>query len=38
MEGKSCFNFTEAPDPTLQRELTKLTAAGFALYRRKNLL
>jgi hypothetical protein len=38
MEGKSSFNFTEAPDPALQRELIKLTAAGFALYRRKNLL
>ena len=37
MQGKSCFNFT-SPDPTLFRELAKLTAAGFALYRRKNLL
>ncbi len=37
MQGKSCFNFTE-PDPALFRELAKLTAAGFALYRRKNLL
>jgi hypothetical protein len=37
MQGKSCFNFT-APDPVLFRELAKLTAAGLALYRRKNLL
>jgi hypothetical protein len=37
MQGKSCFNFTEA-DPQLFRELAKVTAAGFALYRRKNLL
>ena len=37
MQGKSCFNFTE-PDPALFRELAKLTSAGFALYRRKNLL
>jgi hypothetical protein len=37
MQGKSCFNFTE-PDPVLFRELGKLTKAGFALYRRKNLL
>jgi hypothetical protein len=37
MQGKSCFNFTE-PQPALFRELAKLTAAGFALYRRKNLL
>jgi hypothetical protein len=37
MQGKSCFNFTAA-DPALFRELAKLTAAGLALYRRKNLL
>jgi hypothetical protein len=37
MHGKSCFNFT-APDPKLFRELAKITAAGFALYKRKNLL
>ncbi len=37
MQGKSCFNFTE-PDPALFRELNKLTSAGLALYRRKNLL
>ncbi len=37
MQGKSCFNFT-APDPVLFRELAKLTTAGLALYRRKNLL
>ena len=37
MQGKSCFNFT-APDPALFRELARLTAAGLALYRRKNLL
>ena len=37
MQGKSCFNFT-APDAHLFRELAKVTAAGFALYRRKNLL
>jgi hypothetical protein len=37
MQGKSCFNFS-APDPALFRELAKLTAAGLALYRRKNLL
>jgi hypothetical protein len=37
MQGKSCFNFT-APDPALFRELAKLTAAGLALYRTKNLL
>jgi hypothetical protein len=38
MEGKSCFNFTVAPEPALLRELIQLTTAGFALYRRKNLL
>jgi hypothetical protein len=37
MQGKSCFNFI-APDPALFRELSKLTSAGLALYRRKNLL
>jgi hypothetical protein len=37
MQGKSCFNFTTT-DATLFRELGKLTAAGLALYRRKNLL
>jgi hypothetical protein len=37
MQGKSCFNFT-APEPTLFRELAKLTTRGFALYNRKNLL
>ena len=37
MQGKSCFNFS-APDPALFRELAKLTTAGLALYRRKNLL
>jgi len=37
MEGKSCFNFTE-PDAKLFRELAKVTAGGFALYKRKNLL
>src|SRR5246127_2502693 len=35
MQGKSCFNFS-APDPALFRELGKLTARGFALYKRKN--
>jgi hypothetical protein len=37
MQGKSCFNFL-APDAKLFRELGKLTARGFALYKRKNLL
>jgi hypothetical protein len=37
MQGLSCFNFA-GPDPTLFRELAKLTAAGLTLYRRKNLL
>jgi hypothetical protein len=37
MQGKSCFNFS-APDAELFRELRKLTARGFALYKRKNLL
>jgi hypothetical protein len=37
MQGLSCFNFT-GPDPALFRELSKLTAAGLGLYRRKNLL
>lgn len=37
MQGQSCFNFT-GPDPAMFRELAKLTAAGLALYRRKNLL
>jgi hypothetical protein len=37
MQGKSCFNFTEAK-PTLFRELSRLTAKGFALYRSRNLL
>ena len=38
MEGKSCFNFTEAPEPAILRELGKLTSLGFSLYKRKNLL
>ena len=38
MQGKSCFNFTAAPEPALLRELIGLTTAGFALYRHKNLL
>jgi len=37
MQGKTCFNFT-VPDPALFRELSKLTAAGLALYRSKNLV
>ena len=37
MQGLSCFNFT-GPDPVSFRELAKLTSAGMALYRRKNLL
>jgi hypothetical protein len=37
MQGLSCFNFT-GPEPILFRELGKLTSAGLALYRRKNLL
>src|ERR1700740_1898917 len=37
MQGKSCFNFS-GPDPKLFRELAKVTAGGFALYKRKNLL
>jgi hypothetical protein len=37
MQGLSCFNFT-GPEPVLFRELGKLTSAGLALYRRKNLL
>jgi hypothetical protein len=37
MQGLSCFNFT-GPDPVRFRELAKLTSAGLALYRRKNLL
>ena len=37
MQGKSCFNFS-APDAALFRELGRLTARGFALYKRKNLL
>ncbi len=37
MQGKCCFNFTTTDTP-LFRELAKLTTAGLALYRRKNLL
>jgi len=37
MQGKSCFNFTEAK-PRLFRELARLTAKAFALYRGRNLL
>jgi hypothetical protein len=37
MQGKTCFNFS-APDAVLFRELGRLTARGFALYKRKNLL
>ena len=37
MQGKTCFNFC-APDAALFRELGKLTAKGFSLYKRKNLL
>jgi hypothetical protein len=36
-QGQSGFNFTQR-EPSLFRELGKLTAAGLALYRRKNLL
>ncbi len=36
-QEKSCFNFT-SPDPALFRELAKLTAAGFGLYRTRKLL
>jgi hypothetical protein len=38
MDGNSTFNFTEPPDPPILRELAKLTGAGLALYKRKNLL
>ena len=37
LQGKSCFNFS-APDAALFRELARVTARGFALYRGKNLL
>jgi hypothetical protein len=37
MQGKTCFNFSET-HPVLFRELAKLTASGFSLYKRKNLL
>lgn len=37
MQGKTSFNFL-APDAALFRELGRLTARGFALYKRKNLL
>ena len=37
MQGKTSFNFL-APDAALFRELRRLTARGFALYKRKNLL
>jgi len=37
MQGKTCFNFS-GPEPTLFRELAKLTPRGFALYRKKNVL
>jgi hypothetical protein len=37
MQGKSSFNFTEAK-PNLFRELGRITAKGFALYRSRNLL
>ena len=37
MQGKTSFNFL-APDVVLFRELRRLTARGFALYKRKNLL
>jgi hypothetical protein len=37
MQGNSCFNFT-VPDPVLFRELSKLTSAGLALLRTRNLL
>ncbi len=38
MDGNSTFNFTTPPETPILRELTKLTAAGMALYKRKNLL
>lgn len=38
MDGNSTFNFTSPPETPILRELTKLTASGLTLYKRKNLL
>ena len=38
MDGNSSFNFTVPPETPILRELTKLTASGLTLYKRKNLL
>ena len=37
MQGKSCFNFTRLEKP-LERELRKLTQAGFDCYHKRGLI
>ncbi len=37
LQGKSCFNFTRLEKP-LERELRKLTKAGFDCYRKRGLI
>ena len=37
MQGKSCFNFNK-PDPTLFKEVAKLTAASYKRYRERKLI
>jgi hypothetical protein len=38
MQGKTCFNFKEVPDPDLLEELDKLTTAGVALWAKQKWL
>jgi hypothetical protein len=38
MQGKSCFNFTVAPEPEALSELKRLTEAGLKQWGEKNWL
>jgi hypothetical protein len=38
MQGKTCFNFKNAPEPELLEELKKLTEAGLTLWSKKKWL
>jgi hypothetical protein len=38
MQGKTCFNFKQEPEPELLAELDRLTAAGMKLWAAKNWL
>jgi len=38
MQGKSCFNFKNSPEPELLAELRRLTDSGFQQFRQKRWL